>query len=356
MRPALLVTATLAALAASVVAAPAAEIIFNAVLPNDFQSFTAPSTGVYQIISVGGGGGRGNGLGAANNGGEGAAVAGFFTLAQGTTLTIAVGEMGQISLNGGGGGGGGTFVVAPGGILLEAAGGGGGGGGAGKGLDGTTTQSGLNGVIGGAGGANGNGGQAGNFGAPSGGAGGGGYLSSGGTAVVMPALMGSDAVGGGSYIPQAPLLPLIGGEGEVRPNFNSGGDGGFGGGGGGGVGLPGTPSGGGGGGGGYSGGGGGGLTGGGGGGGGSFISALATDPFLVGGLNFGNGEVLIAYDGDVFVNFEDIPEPGSTLLYGAAICAMMMSRRGSASPTSLQVRWKGGPIAALLFVHRDGLT
>jgi hypothetical protein len=333
MEPVRSITATLIALSVSVSTAKADEMIFNFIAPGDFQDFTAPSAGEYQIISVGAVGGN---SGPAQVGGDGAAVAGYFNLAQGTSLTIAVGDMGQAGINGsGGGGGGGTFVVANDNILLEAAGGGGGAGGDGGGLDGTSAQFGVAGVLGGMGGMFGNGGQAGNFGAVSGGAGGGGYISGGGTAIVFDT-MGGDAMGGGSFIPAPPLLPLTGGAGEFRPMLCCGGNGGFGGGGGGGVGLPGYPdSGGGGGGGGYSGGGGGSPGGTGGGGGGSFISPLANFPLRASGVNPGNGEVLIAFDGQMFTNFEDIPEPRSIALSVPALIAILTARwRRRASPKS----------------------
>ena len=122
------------------------------------QDWIVPATGAYSILAVGAKGGG-------NNGGRGARVYGEFSLTQGTTLKILVGQRGTASFNTSAGGGGGSFVwktnetATP----LISAGGGGGQGGAGRtGVDATITTSGTKGTTGatsdfaGAGGINGN--------------------------------------------------------------------------------------------------------------------------------------------------------------------------------------------------------
>ena len=150
-------------------------------------SFTAPTTGIYDITAFGAAGGSGNG----GSWYFGAEVGGDFNLTAGTVLTILAGGAGGvgngIGANGAaGGGGGGSFVVTSTNAPLVIAGGGGGGGGLAlipsNGDGGTTSTSGdpsLGGNVGGSGGSggavNGGGGFSGN-----GGSGGGASFLSGG--------------------------------------------------------------------------------------------------------------------------------------------------------------------------------
>jgi hypothetical protein len=250
-------------------------------------TYTAPTTGVYQITAYGAQGGSsidGGGIG-----GLGAEFGGTFTLTAGEVLSIVVGGQG---LTGGedGGGGGGSFVVAPGNTALLVAGGGGGGGGdggggavnGGAGLLGTSGGTGLysSNVSLNNGGTGGNGGG----GNGSGATGGGGFFTDGGA--------GSQ----GSY---------TGGKSFLNGAAGAGVYGGFGGGGGGSAFSNYT----GGGGGGFSGGGGGGYVGAGG-GGGSFNSGL--NQFGLAGFQSGNGEVTIIAPASV-------PEPSSLALLGISL-------------------------------------
>ena len=86
MRPVLLVSATLVAVAASVTIAAATQITYDFTAPGALQTFTAPFTGQFDIISVGASGGASS---VPTTPGDGAAVAGFFNLTQGANLTIA---------------------------------------------------------------------------------------------------------------------------------------------------------------------------------------------------------------------------------------------------------------------------
>ena len=83
-----------------------------------FQSFVAPTAGIYDITSYGAQGGGADGT--TSLGGQGAEVGVDFTLAQGEQLTVLVGGMGgpggpgnDITLPFQGGGGGGSFVYTP---------------------------------------------------------------------------------------------------------------------------------------------------------------------------------------------------------------------------------------------------
>ena len=91
------------------------------------QTFTAPTTGTYTIITAGASGGQGDGL----SPGKGAKIQGDFQLTAGEQLKILVGQKGGDGTGGSsraGGGGGGTFVVkAIGNAPLLIAGGGNGG-------------------------------------------------------------------------------------------------------------------------------------------------------------------------------------------------------------------------------------
>ncbi len=251
-----------------------------------FDTFTVPTTGIYNILAFGAQGGSG----AVFNplpGGLGAEIGGDFLLTAGETLSIAVGGMGGSSLpnfGASGGGGGGSFVVLQGSpaIPLVIAGGGGGGRNTvgGDGLTGTAGGS----TFGGAGGINGNGGQAGGdrFGA----GGGGGFLSNGGSA---------SGVGGASF-----FNGLAGG--AASSASGAGGGGGYSGGGGG-TGGPLPP----------------------GGGGGSFNGSTFSNADLIAlaGVNSGNGSVTINLVSDM----TGVPEPGNMSLLGAALIGLATLRR-----------------------------
>jgi len=253
---------------------------------NGIQTFTVPTSGLYQIDAFGAKGG--NSGGNVYSGANGARMSGQFSLTAGDILQIVVGQLG---VNGtqsgsnycGGGGGGGTFVRVNGTLVIAA----GGGGGAGTGELGANgynanpatisttgnTANGTNNMANGSPGSNGNGATGGNW---YGGGGGGGLNTNGGNVV-----SGTIANGGQSF--------LNGSNGGTGNSYNGavGGNGGFGGGGGSVMG--------GGGGGGYSGGAGG--THGGawnataGGGGGSFNSGLNQNNLAV--ANSSDGKVIL---------------------------------------------------------------
>lgn len=203
------------------------------------QLWTVPRTGTYRIEVWGarGGSGTGGSTGPAR-GGYGARMRGDFSLTEGQTIYILVGQQGGDSQAGGGGGGSYVYTNASNTLPLISAGGGGAYGSSSGtiGGDGRTETSGGNGVYGG--GTDGNGGStAYNSGWGGGGAG---WLTNGGDGGVY---------GGIAYAPRN------GGNGSSGPFACAGVFSGFGGGGGGGCN-------GGGGGGGYSGGGSGGGAGG----------------------------------------------------------------------------------------------
>lgn len=244
---------------------------FNAV--GGIQYWTVPLTGTYTIECVGAAGG-----GSSTTPGYGARMIGNFSLTQGDTIKILVGQKGLNGTNGCGsgvgGGGGGSFVTTNLNAAYIVAGGGGGSSSrviSSTQLNGTTSTSGNqgDGVNGGFGGSSGSGGSGGG-GCTSGGSGGGGLTGNG---------SGSDGAGGASFT-----------SGGVGGALN--GEGGFGGGAGGGTY-------GGGGAGGYSGGGGGGLNTcscsdlNGGGGGGSFNAG--TSQSNTSGFNTGTGYVTITF-------------------------------------------------------------
>jgi hypothetical protein len=118
----LLLAATAAAALAAAAPAAAAPITFN--FTGAIVTWTATETGTYEIVAIGAQGGAGTD-GQTFAGGRGALIGGYFDLAGGTTLQLAVGGMGgsNVSL---GAGGGGSFVVGPGTTPLVIAGGGGG--------------------------------------------------------------------------------------------------------------------------------------------------------------------------------------------------------------------------------------
>lgn len=275
---------------------------FNA-LPS-LQQFVVPTTGQYDIVAFGAQGGTGAVFASPRAGGLGAQIGGRFTLTQGTTLVVLVGQAGGIAggfssqfvssylLTGGGGGASAVYIASAAQPLVMAGGGGGGGnnGGGLPGLAGVNGGSGSAGfIVGAAGGVNGGGGAAGFLGGPAqvtAGGGGAGWLADGGV------VNGSEVT----------LIPARTGQswsgGQVSDTFFSG-NGGFGGGGAAGSYGPG-------GGGGYS-GGGGGSFGFGAGGGGSYLNGstdLALDARS--GVRAGEGLVTITF----------IPAPGAAGLLG----------------------------------------
>jgi PEP-CTERM motif len=280
-------------LALMALAAPAAAdtVPFVDITPGP-TTFTAPETGVYDILAFGAQGGTGD----SGAGGLGAEVGGDFELTKGEVLSIVVGGQGGAGIAGGGGGG--TFVVSDLTRAILIGGGGGGTAGGGFGVGGPGLMSGggggSRGVGGGLGGADGSGGRT---GLSRGGGAGGGLNSAGASA--------SGGGGGGA---------AAGGAGGAGRNGGSVGGVGGGGGGGGGFVLAG------GGGGGFSGGGGGGA--GGGGGGGSLNDAFAN---LIGfdGVRSGNGELEIDFVAPA------VPEPSTwaMLLLGFAGLGALAYRR-----------------------------
>ena len=278
------------------------------------QTFTATTTGIYDITAFGAAGGAGgveNAFGS-SPGGLGAEIGGDFSLVQGEVIDVVVGGAGQTTLNGGGGsfvierysGTGGASVRIP---LVIAGGGGAGSLGSYPGGGGRVGSSGGYGMLfGGDGGTSGSGGNGGFLGG-----GGGGY--SGGTG-------GSDHPNGQGY---GSGYAGGGSEGGVGTTPN-GPYGGFGGGGGGGRY--------GGGGGGYSGGGGGGF--GGAGGGGSLDHG--TNQVLVADEHPGNG--LVTIDLLCYLRGTHILTPsGEVPVECLAVGDMAVSHRGEAHP----ITWIG---------------
>jgi hypothetical protein len=109
-------------------------------------TFTAPVTGLYDIVGWGAQGGAGAKASSSFTslpglGGLGAEIGGDFLLTAGETLSIVVGGQGGNAIVGRGGGGGGSFVLGATNTPLVIAGGGGGGGG--------VLDDGLNGNVGG---------------------------------------------------------------------------------------------------------------------------------------------------------------------------------------------------------------
>lgn len=269
-----------------------AEVTFSPMGPV-IQSFAIPSdVSTVQIKATGGSGGNQSPVsGNFAKGGLGASIEGQFNVTPGGTLSILVGEQGEngdpVFSGAAGGGGGGSFIwqgdVMNNDILLVA------GGGAGAG--GTTSGAATDGGIGGSG----NPGGDGISGIPAGGTGG--VTPTGGPAGTGPNPGGSGGAsvtvdGGDSFPGTGGKAANTGGAGGL--GFGGAGGGGAGGGGGGSF----TGQSGGGGGGGGAGGGGGGNTGafgsGSGGGGGSSLNN-GTNQVNQGGVNDGDGSVVITY-------------------------------------------------------------
>ncbi len=135
------------------------------------QSFTIPTSGLYQIDVYGASGGIAPGY-PTRIAGLGSRIQGDFMLTQGDVLQILVGQKGENGV-GNGGGGGGTYVALNN-LPLIVAGGGGGVSSDQSGVNGATVTTGTqdNPAVS-LGGVNGNGGQACQMGSFSGGAGGG---------------------------------------------------------------------------------------------------------------------------------------------------------------------------------------
>ncbi|GAB5388964.1 MAG: hypothetical protein Alpg2KO_19320 [Alphaproteobacteria bacterium] len=235
------------------------------------QSFSAPFDGLYLFTVRGARGGAGR---SGDLGGDGAEMVATFTLTEGQTVNVVVGQAGADRVGAGqlaGGGGGGGSFVSSGGVPLVIAGGGGGAhfNNSATDSDGLTGESGGTGR--GAGGANGAGGAS-----PSGDGGGNGCGGGGWFALALNGFFcgGGQAMGG-----------LGGGNGTGSSAYAFGS---FGGGG--------AAFHGGGGGGGYSGGGGGGgssaLAGG---GGGSYVDASGSLVSSQKGANSGDGSVQVSY-------------------------------------------------------------
>ena len=311
------------------------------------QTFTAPTSGVYDILAYGAqGGNQGSVCGGSDSqpcysGGPGAEAGGDFHLMAGQSLSVIAGGVGG-SGSFGAGGGGGSFVFTGSGataIAFVVAGGGGGAGYPGNGSPGAGSAMGSSGGsasagTGGAGGSPGSGGGGGTdqqFTAAAGGGGGGFY--SGGTNGVASGAFAEAGGGGGPGAGSA--------SGGASGNAGSG-SGGFGGGGGSGGNT-------GGGGGGYGGGGGGAYEAPGGGGGTYLALSVpfnadfvdASGDLVMGlpaGLN-GNGEVIInLVKADTTPTAT--PEPGTLALLVTSLITVLARGRRTPGP-SLQAEGQG---------------
>jgi hypothetical protein len=262
------------------------------------QSWTVPATGLYQIEGWGAAGGTQT-YDVGYPGGAGAYISGVFNLTAGQTLYVLVGQMGEDTRqqvdNAAPGGGGGTYVYfdANDAYPLIAAG----GGGSGTRCGDTPDQDGNAGPDGNPSGSVDNGGSGGNGGTNN--VGGSSYWAGGGAGWLTDGTGGDnptdyDYTPGGSG-GEGGRAPRNGGEGGIRYNDGNdeGGDGGFGGGGAGGSDN-------------MGGGAGGGFSGGGGarydpcenepgGGGGSYNGG--TEQTNTGGVNTGDGSVVITFTG-----------------------------------------------------------
>jgi hypothetical protein len=216
-----------------------------------FQQWTVPSTGSYQFVVTGAGGGTGGYYSVGNNvpSGKGAKLTFTRTLTQSDVLYIAVGHKG-VSGNtgatcsgGSSGGGGGTFIYDNTNSQLIAVAGGGGGGGNDSAAssnyqpDGRTasndggTADGSSTVPGGTNGSGGTFATSGTYGCVSGGFGGGGYSGDGGGSYGGKGYNhSSDPLKGGAYARNGGF-----GGGGASNTYNGGGGGGYSGGAGGGL-------------------------------------------------------------------------------------------------------------------------
>lgn len=269
------------------------------------QTYTVPTTGIYDITLAGAQGGA---VVSGGTGGEGAVVSGDISLNAGEVLQIVVGgQGGSGAAASAGGGGGGSFVYVTGASEpLIVAGGGGGAdanGDGGSGRTGTAGQNGF-GFDAGAGGTAGSGGGGGRFSVGANGGGGAGWLGNGGNGTGAP----TEPPGDGGFGPTG-STPFAGG----GTSSGFAGNGGFGGAGGGGdIG--------GGGGGGYSGGGGGSGAGGSGGGGGSYYDAsLFIGVPSIEANNSGNGHFSIE------PAVSSVPVPSSIILLGMGGVGLALS-------------------------------
>jgi hypothetical protein len=189
---------------------------------NGIQTWVVPQTGTYQITAAGARGGPGQ---YGFTGGNGGVIQGTFTLTQGESIQLLVGQMGLQSTGtstyAGGGGGGGSYVVRNSSLLI-AGGGGGGASGRTSGPNGGAAQSGNSGasaiphpsepsVAQAAGGNGGNGGNAGTGNPTVDGSGGAGYTGN-----------GNGSTGGFSYVNGG-----AGGNGDGKGGFGGGGSSGL---------------------------------------------------------------------------------------------------------------------------------
>ena len=112
-----------------------------------YQVWTIPKTGTYEIEIAGARSGEGTYSSTGTSYGKGAILRARYSLTQGQTLTMVVGQFANLASGGsynGAGGGGGTFVVHNGSLLMAA--GGGGASGAYSGYAGGANQIGQNAV------------------------------------------------------------------------------------------------------------------------------------------------------------------------------------------------------------------
>jgi sporulation protein YlmC with PRC-barrel domain len=200
------------------------------------QNWTVPATGIYTIEVAGAQGGMADSPGTSVPGGKGAIIKGDFTLTEGDTILIIVGQEGGLHDTYGGGGGGGTYVTTDPNYSLAdphiVAGGGGGGGY--TGTDFSNASFSTNGSSGGSGGggSSGGGGEDGNGGTSDSayGGGGGGFYTSGSTDAGGGSGKGFRQ-GGEGAAQRTGGLPGFGGGGAAHGG--AGGGGGYSGGGGG---------------------------------------------------------------------------------------------------------------------------
>jgi hypothetical protein len=305
--------------------APASAATFTTPGPT---TFTAPATGLYDLVGWGAQGGAGSVASSSftsvpGTGGLGAEIGGDFFLMAGETLSIVVGGQGGngVAARGGGGGGGSFVLTATNTPLIIAGGGGGGGGVLADGLNGNDGGNGLISTSGGSGtgsdpvrppGAGGTSGSGGTGGGADGGGGGGGLTGAGTAGGIGLALGGAadGGAGGSGAGPAAGNGGVGGGGGGFVAGGGGGGDSGGGGGGANSAGSGGSLK----------------FSGGGGGGGGSFDGGLSNaDLVLLSGVRTGNGEVTIT---PLFA-ISSVPEPTSLTLLamGLAGLGLVLSTR-----------------------------